>query len=101
MRMNFILDIILMYCFDNQCLSECCPSSTTVDKKSTTEEKKAAGHSQDLIYNVIWTFNKMYSNAVNVLPAGYIILQFFENGFTFYLLIYNAQFYFMFMKITL
>ena len=53
MRMNFILDIILRYCFDNQCLSECCPSSTTVDKKSTTEEEKAAGHSQDLIYNVI------------------------------------------------
>ena len=54
-----------------------------------------------LIYNVLWTFNIMYSNAVNVLPAGYIILQFSKNCFTFYLLIYNAQLYFMFMKITL
>ena len=32
--------------FDSQCLSECCPSSTTVDKKSTTGEK-AAGDSQE------------------------------------------------------
>ena len=49
------MDIILGYCFDSQCLSECCPSSSTVDKKSTTVdkkstagEKKAAGDSQEL-----------------------------------------------------
>ena len=52
-----IMDIVLGHCFDSQCLSECCPSSTTVDKKSTTGEKKAAGDSQelfilDLSYNI-------------------------------------------------
>ena len=36
----FIMDIILGYCFDSQCLSECCLSSTNVDKKSTTGERK-------------------------------------------------------------
>ena len=36
----FNMDIILGYRFDSQCLSECYPSSTTVDKKSTTGERK-------------------------------------------------------------
>ena len=42
------MDISLGYRFDSQCLSEGCPSSTTVDKKSTTGEEKAAGDSQEL-----------------------------------------------------
>ena len=92
------MDIILGYWFDNQCLSECCPSSTTVDRKSTTGKTKQ----QEILKNhLLWTFYKINGNAVNVMPASYIILQFFENCFTFYLLIFNAQFYFfMFMKIT-
>ena len=56
----------------SQCLSECCPSGTTVDKESTTGEEKAAGYSQRTLLNV-----------VNVKPASYIIIQFFENCFTF------------------
>ena len=43
------MDIILEYCFNSQCfLSECCPSSTTVNKKSTTGEEKGAGDSKEL-----------------------------------------------------
>ena len=40
MCMNFFYGYLLGYCFDSQCLSECCPSSTTDDKKSTTGERK-------------------------------------------------------------
>ena len=73
--MNFFIDIILAYCFDSQCLSECCPSSTTVDKKSTTGKEKAADSQQEPFPMDIY---KVYSNAVNIMPASYIILQFFE-----------------------
>ena len=52
--------------------------------------------------------SKIYSNAANAILASYVhvhvhvhvhILQFFESCFTFYLLMWNAQFYFMFKKI--
>ena len=59
------MDIILGYCSDSQYLSECCPSSTTPDKKSTTGKEKAAGDSKEPF--VLWTFYIMYSNAVNVI----------------------------------
>ena len=64
------MDIIIGYCFDSQCLSECRSCSTTVDKKSTTGEEKAVGHSQEP-FNLLRTFYKMYGNAVNVMPASY------------------------------
>ena len=47
MSIHFIMDMIIGYCFDSQCLSECCPSSTTVDNKSTTREEKASGDSHE------------------------------------------------------
>ena len=47
--MILFMDIILGYCFDSQSLSECCPSSSTVNK-STTGEEKAAGDSQEPFY---------------------------------------------------
>ena len=48
MSMYNFIDIILGYCFDSQCLSECYLSSTTIDKKSTTgEEKVSSEYSQE------------------------------------------------------
>ena len=61
----YFMDIILGYCFDSQCLSERCPSSTTVDKKSTTGEENAARDSKEPFTLDIYN---MYSNAVNVIP---------------------------------
>ena len=42
MLLCYVYEFFIMvgYCFDSQCLFECCPSSTTVDKKSTTGERK-------------------------------------------------------------
>ena len=47
MCLNFFMDIILRFSFDSQCLPECYPSNTTVDKKSTTGVEKAAGDSKE------------------------------------------------------
>ena len=53
-----IMDIILGYCFDSQCLFECCPSSTTVDKKIQLKKKRKQ---QEILKNhFLWTFYKVY-----------------------------------------
>ena len=97
------MDIILGYCFDSQCLSECCPSSTTVDKKSTTGVRKQLEKESSMRFSrtICFGCSLKCMDIQSMLYQQATILQFFENCFTFYLLKCNAQYYFMFMKITI